>query len=65
MTLCKREMLAELQRQIEVAGGVMLWSRKTGISPTVVSLVKTQARAIPDTVANACGFIVEKTYRKL
>lgn len=63
--LAAPEMRAEIIRRIDAAGGVSAWSRKTGISHTVVSLVKNGRREIPETVANACGFMAETIYKKI
>jgi hypothetical protein len=64
--LTEREMRSELVRQIDAAGGLVEWCRRTGLPHAPVSLVKNGHREnIPESIANACGFIVEKSYRRL
>lgn len=64
-SLSKVEMCAELNRQIEAAGGQGAWCRKVGVSQTVVSLVQNGHREMPEAVANACGYISELKYRQI
>lgn len=64
-SLSERAMRAELNRQIETAGGLVAWCRKVGLSHSAVSLVKNGHRDVPEAVANACGFVSERTFRKI
>jgi hypothetical protein len=63
--LSEGEMRAELNRQIDAAGGLVAWCRKAGLSHAPVSLAKHGHRDIPETIANACGFVSEKTFRRI
>lgn len=62
-SLNNREMRRELIRQIDEAAGMREWCRRKGLSHTVVSLAVNAHRPIPEAVANACGFIVETTFK--
>lgn len=64
-SLCENEMRVELRRQMDADGGCAAWCRKTGVSETTVSLAINGHRGIPETIANAMGFISEKTFRKI
>lgn len=64
-SLSEAEMRAELDRQVEAAGGQSAWCRKTGISQTAVSLVQNGHREMSETIANALGFISERKYRQI
>lgn len=59
------EMRAELGRQIAAAGGVCAFARRHGINHTAVSLSKHGKRPVAEEVANACGFLVETTFKNM
>lgn len=56
---------AELERQITVAGGLVKWCGRAGLSHAPVSLAKNGARPITEQIANACGFEVVTRYRRV
>ena len=64
-SISMREMRAELQRQVGAAGGVMSWCRKRGLTHPPVSLMLSGARPVSEAVGNACGFIVETTFKRV
>jgi len=59
------DVLADLRRATEAAGGVVAWARAAGVSHTAVSLTLSGHRAVPESLANACGYIVETRYRRI
>lgn len=59
------DMRAELTRQIEEAGGLMAFCRKSGLSHPPVSAARHGHRAVTDEIALACGFVAETTFRKI
>jgi len=65
MNLNQREMRTELRRQVDEAGGVMAWSRAKGLSHAPVSWALSGSRPVTESVANAAGFLVETTYKKV
>jgi hypothetical protein len=64
-TISARELLQDLEARIDVAGGVVAWSRRAGISHTEVSLARSGTRQIGERIANACGYIAETRYRRI
>lgn len=65
MTLTQREMRVELQRQIDASGGIMIWCRARGITHASVSFMLSGKRPVSEAVANAAGFLMEPTFRKI
>lgn len=64
-SLTEGQMRALLNERIEAAGGVMAWCRIVGLSHAPVSLARDGSRCIPESVANACGFIRETRFRRI
>ena len=52
------EIRSRLADAVELAGGQSAWSRKTGVSRSVVSEVLSHKRDIPESIINALGYIV-------
>ena len=65
MSLNNHAMRAELRRQVDAAGGVMAWAKLKGISHPPVSYALSGARPVTEAIANAAGFLVETTYKKV
>lgn len=64
-SISSTEMIEELRRQVRAAGGLAQWCRAHGVSHPPVSLMLRGKRPISEAVANACGFIVETTFRQV
>ena len=64
-SITQTEMRAELKCQVDAAGGLMVWCRMRGVTHASVSLMMSGHRPISEAVANACGFIVETTYKQI
>ena len=65
MNINQRDMRTELRRQVDEAGGVMAWSRSKGLNHAPVSWALSGNRPVTEAVANAAGFLVETTYKKV
>lgn len=59
------EMRAELKRQVTAAGGLMVFARMHGIPHSNLSEALSGRRLISETIANACGYIVQTTFKKI
>lgn len=58
------EFLPILRREIELAGGVRAFSRKTGVNQATVSQCINGRIPVPDAVCNAIGYVKVTTFRK-
>lgn len=65
MVITQNDLRAELQAAVTRSGGVMAFSRAKGLAPTSVSRALNGQRPVSEALANALGYIVETTYRRI
>lgn len=63
--LTQVQMRGELERQVNDAGGLMVFCRMRGLSHAPVSLMLSGHRPVSEAVANACGFVVETVFKRI
>lgn len=59
------EMRAELRRQVDAAGGLMVWCRMRNLTHAPTSLILNGHRPVSEPIANACGFLIETVFRRI
>lgn len=63
--LTQDEMRAELKRQVDAAGGLMVWCRVHGFTHPSVSAAIRGERDVSESMANACGFLAQMTFKPM
>ena len=65
-TITMAAMRDELKRHVLAAGGARKWCLKVGIpSHGSVAQAVSGTRDVSEAMANACGYIIETTFRKV